>query len=176
MNSELNLELYTIAMTRLNNGFAKIGDIIQDNTDLINSSTDAEDFNKLAIKIKRTLPDFRKSSSEFEEFYNDIVNDLSQDEINVNEYQPFFEHVDEVFPAYESQLNDGIAGLKESIGGVNPKIDNFLTEAFLQVKENGIEKTLTKKNMKELYKKYCIDDKTEYRYEFKGEWKEILKK
>ena len=112
MNSELNLELYTIAMTRLNNGFAKIGDIIQDNTDLINSSTDAEDFNKLAIKIKRTLPDFRKSSSEFEEFYNDIVDDLSQDEINVNEYQPFFEHVDEVFPAYESQLNDGIAGLK----------------------------------------------------------------
>ena len=128
MNSELNLELYTIAMTRLNNGFAKIGDIIQDNTELINSSTDAEDFNKLAIKIKRTLPDFRKSSSEFEEFYNDIVDDLSQDEINVNEYQPFFEHVDEVFPAYESQLNDGIAGLKESIGGVNPKIDNELDE------------------------------------------------
>ena len=54
---------------------------------------------------------------------------------------------------------------------VNPKIDNFLTEAFLQVKEKGIENTLTKKNMKELYKKYCIDDKTEYVYEFKGEWK-----
>ena len=54
---------------------------------------------------------------------------------------------------------------------INPKVDNFLTEAFLQVKNNGIKKTLTKKNMKELYKKYCIDDKTQYIYEMKGEWK-----
>ena len=57
---------------------------------------------------------------------------------------------------------------------VNPKIDNFLTESFLQVKENGIEKTLTRKNMKTLYEKYCINDKTEYVYEFeKGEWKKV---
>ena len=55
----------------------------------------------------------------------------------------------------------------------NPKIDNFLTEVFSQVKDYGISKTLTRKNMKELYKKYCIDDKTEYIYEFKGEWKKV---
>ncbi len=58
---------------------------------------------------------------------------------------------------------------------INPKIDKFLTEVFLQVKENGIEKTLTKQNMKELYKKYCIDDKNEYIYEFKGEWRSVEK-
>ena len=54
---------------------------------------------------------------------------------------------------------------------INPKIDNFLTETYLQVKENGINKTLTKKNMKQLYKINCIDDKTEYKYEFeRGVW------
>lgn len=56
---------------------------------------------------------------------------------------------------------------------MNPKIENFLTEVFTQVKDNGIEKTLTKQNIKSLYKKYCIDDKTEYKYIFSGEWKKI---
>ena len=28
-----------------------------------------------------------------------------------------------------------------------------------------------RKKIEELYKKYCIDDKTEYIYEFHGEWK-----
>lgn len=56
---------------------------------------------------------------------------------------------------------------------INPKVENYLTEVFIQVKDNGIDKTLNKKNFKELYKKYCIDDKTEYKYEFKGEWKKI---
>lgn len=56
---------------------------------------------------------------------------------------------------------------------MNPKVDNFLTEVFTQVKDYGIDKTLTKQNIKGLYKKYCIDDKTKYRYEFHGEWKRI---
>lgn len=55
---------------------------------------------------------------------------------------------------------------------VNPKIDIFLTEVFFEVKEKGINKTITKKNLKDKYKKYCIDDKTEYEYEVqKGVWK-----
>ena len=55
---------------------------------------------------------------------------------------------------------------------INPKTENFLTEVFLEVKDNGINKTLTKSNMKKLYKKYCIDDKNKYKYEFqKGTWK-----
>ena len=54
---------------------------------------------------------------------------------------------------------------------VNPKVENFLETVFIEVKNNGIDKTLTKKNIKNLYQKYCIDDKTEYVYEFHGEWK-----
>lgn len=56
---------------------------------------------------------------------------------------------------------------------MNPKVEHFLTEVFIQVKENGIDKIITKQNIKSLYKKYCIDDKTEYKYEFHGEWKKI---
>lgn len=56
---------------------------------------------------------------------------------------------------------------------LNPKCENFLTEVFIEVKNNGIEKTITKHNIESLYKKYCIDDKTEYRYEFHGEWKKV---
>lgn len=54
---------------------------------------------------------------------------------------------------------------------INPKIDNFLTEVYVQVKNNGINKTITKKNMKYLYKKFCIDDKKTYIYKIeKGVW------
>lgn len=56
---------------------------------------------------------------------------------------------------------------------VNPKIDNFFCAVFTQVKDFGIDKTLNKKNIKDLYKKYCIDDKRIYKYEFHGSWKEI---
>lgn len=57
---------------------------------------------------------------------------------------------------------------------VHPKIDNFLTEVFLQVKENGVKQTITQKNMKTLYKKHCIDDKNKYIYIVeKGEWKKL---
>ena len=61
---------------------------------------------------------------------------------------------------------------ERTISIVNPKVDNFLTAIFEQVKEQGLEKTYTKKNFKALYKKYCIDDKTQYHYEVKAEWKE----
>ena len=56
---------------------------------------------------------------------------------------------------------------------MNPKCVNFLDNVFTQVKENGIDKTLKKKNIKSLYKKYCIDDRTEYKYEFHGEWRKV---
>ena len=57
---------------------------------------------------------------------------------------------------------------------VHPKIENFLTEVFLQVKENGVKQTITKNNMKVLYKKHCIDDKNNYIYIVeKGIWKKV---
>lgn len=60
---------------------------------------------------------------------------------------------------------------ERTISVVNPKVDNFLTELFKQVEKQGIEKIYTKKNFKELYKKYCIDDKNKYYYEVNAEWK-----
>lgn len=38
---------------------------------------------------------------------------------------------------------------------INSKISNMLTEVFEQVAKNGIDKTITKKNLKELYRKHC---------------------
>ena len=56
---------------------------------------------------------------------------------------------------------------------LNPKVSACFTEVFRQVKDNGITPTLNKKNIKNLYKKFCIDDKTKYEYVFSGEWKKI---
>ena len=56
---------------------------------------------------------------------------------------------------------------------INTKYEKFLDAVFTQLKDKGIEATINKKNIKNLYKKYCIDDKTEYKYEFHGEWKKI---
>ncbi len=38
---------------------------------------------------------------------------------------------------------------------INKKVSDMLTEVFEQVAEYGIDKVVTKKNLKELYKKYC---------------------
>lgn len=54
---------------------------------------------------------------------------------------------------------------------INPKTDNFMQAMFLEVKEKGIKEAINRKNLKEKYKKYCIDDKTKYVYKFeKGNW------
>ena len=38
---------------------------------------------------------------------------------------------------------------------MNEKLEDFVTEILTQVANNGINATLTKKNMKELYRKHC---------------------
>ena len=45
---------------------------------------------------------------------------------------------------------------KERKNLIHPQIDKFLMETFTEVSKNGINKTLTNKNMKKLYEKYCI--------------------
>ncbi len=40
---------------------------------------------------------------------------------------------------------------------VNDQIEALITEFLTQVSKDGIDKSLTKKNVKALYKKYCID-------------------
>lgn len=42
---------------------------------------------------------------------------------------------------------------------VNDQVEKVITELFTRVSKEGINKVLTKKNVKELYKKYCIDCK-----------------
>ena len=38
---------------------------------------------------------------------------------------------------------------------INPKTEEFVTAVLTEVASQGIDKTLTKKNIKQLYKKYC---------------------
>ena len=38
---------------------------------------------------------------------------------------------------------------------IHEGVDKLLIDVFTQVKDNGIDKTLKRKNIKELYKKYC---------------------
>ena len=44
---------------------------------------------------------------------------------------------------------------------VNNQIKELITDCFTQVSKEGINKVLTKKNVKSLYKKYCIDYKND---------------
>ena len=38
---------------------------------------------------------------------------------------------------------------------MNPKMKQYVTEVLTQIAENGIDKTLTKQNIRAIYKKYC---------------------
>lgn len=58
---------------------------------------------------------------------------------------------------------------------LNPKVENFLSAVITEIKDNGIDKVLTKKHLKEQYKKYCIDDTREYKYVFHGQWQVVEK-
>lgn len=44
---------------------------------------------------------------------------------------------------------------------------------FAGEKKKEQSKIITKKNVKTLYQKYCVDDKTSYTYELHGEWKKL---
>ncbi|MDO5848718.1 MAG: hypothetical protein Q4P18_04225 [Methanobrevibacter sp.] len=119
MNGEFDIELYTIAMTRLNNGFAKVGDIIQENAAVLNSENEDEErekkLDKMAVSIKRTLPDFKNACKEFKDLYADIESDLNSKEINLNDYEPFFKHVQETFPQSSIDLEKGIKGIQDAV-------------------------------------------------------------
>lgn len=43
---------------------------------------------------------------------------------------------------------------------LNPQVEKVITDFLTQVSKDGIKKVLTKKNVKSLYKKYCIDNET----------------
>lgn len=83
MNGEIDLELYTISMIRLNNALEKL-ETSQDNDD-----------------IKEM---FKESCRDFEELYKDIISDLNGEEIQFNDYYLFFENGKQVFPQYIDAL------------------------------------------------------------------------
>ncbi len=58
---------------------------------------------------------------------------------------------------------------------MNPKVENFLSAIITEIKNEGIDKVITKKHLKEQYKKYCVDDTREYKYVFYGQWQEVGK-
>ncbi len=83
MNGEIDLELYTISIIRLNNSLEKL-ETSQDN-----------DY------IKEM---FKESCRDFEELYKDIISDLNGEEIQFNDYYLFFENGKQVFPQYIDAL------------------------------------------------------------------------
>lgn len=83
MNGEIDLELYTISIIRLNNALEKL-ETSQNNDD-----------------IKEM---FKESCRDFEELYKDIISDLNGEEIQFNDYYLFFENGKQVFPQYIDAL------------------------------------------------------------------------
>ena len=45
---------------------------------------------------------------------------------------------------------------KENSDIINPKMKIFCREVFIEADKNGINKTIKKKKIKEIYNKYCI--------------------
>lgn len=80
MNGEIDLELYTLSLIRLNTALQKL-----------ENGDDASEM-------------FGESAKDLKEFYLDVVNDLNQEEVNFGEYRSFFENGKRSFPQYINVL------------------------------------------------------------------------
>jgi len=112
MDGEIDLELYTLSIIRLNNALEKLEN------------------SKPTDEIKNM---FTQSYKDLHKLYEDIVNDLNQDEINLNEYYLFFENGKQVFPQYISVLgNIEETELKDIINSLINVFSNLnkISEAF----------------------------------------------
>lgn len=109
MNGEIDLELYTISLIRLNTAFQKLDDACEA-LELLNESAD-----------------------DLEIFYKDAVNDLNQEEVNFGEYYPFFENGKQTFPQYINALeeieNDELDEVVEKLINIFNNL-NRIAEAF----------------------------------------------
>lgn len=110
MDGEIDLELYTISIIRLNTAFEKL----------------------------QTQPDsaktmFEDSLNDLETIYKDIVNDLNQEEVNLNEYYLFFQNGKQTFPQYieilesinNTELNECVDSLINVFKNLNKISDAF---------------------------------------------------
>ena len=119
MHGEIDLELYTISIIRLNNALAKLQD---------SQSIDE-------VKIA-----FEESEKDLEKLYEEIIDDLNQDEINLNEYCPFFEYIKLNFPSYieilksieNKELNENIIALIDVFSKFYRLSENFLKNEMIK--------------------------------------------
>ncbi|WP_298521863.1 hypothetical protein [uncultured Methanobrevibacter sp.] len=109
MNGEIDLELYTISLIRLNTAFQKLDNICEAST-LMNESAD-----------------------DLERFYNDVIDDLNREEVNFGEYYPFFENGKQTFPQYINALgeieNDELEEVVDKLINIFNNL-NRIAEAF----------------------------------------------
>lgn len=120
------MELYTIAITRLNTGFQNIGEIIQKNADELQNNN-PEAIKILTEEIENTAPSFKNSAKDFNRMYLDIVDSLNQKEVNYNEYEPFFKYINQIFPQHRESLVKSIDNLK-NIGIDNSELDQAIAD------------------------------------------------
>lgn len=114
MDGEIDLELYTLSIIRLNSALEKL-----ENQDSIN-------------EIKKM---FSKSAEDLNRLYEDIIKDLNQDEININEYYLFFQNGKQIFPQYIELLGDiDNEELDDEITSLITTFNNFnkISDAFPQ--------------------------------------------
>lgn len=117
MNGELDLELYTISIIRLNTAFQKL-----------------EDNENEAIAM------FQESADDLQSLYEDILQDLDQDEVNFGEYYPFFENGKQSFPEYikilgsieNEDLTESINKLINIFNNLNKIADAFPAQEVIK--------------------------------------------
>lgn len=85
MDGEIDLELYTLSIIRLNSALSKLG-----------SCNDILEIQCL----------FEESFNDLQKFYENIVNDLNRDEVNPNEYYMFFQNGQKAFPQFIEVLGN----------------------------------------------------------------------
>ena len=85
MYGEIDLELYTISIIRLNTALEKLE-------------------NNESIDEIKTM--FCESFDDLNQLYKDIVDDLNQDEVNLNEYYLFFQNGKQTFPQFIETLDE----------------------------------------------------------------------
>lgn len=111
MYGEIDLELYTISIIRLNTAFEKLD---SSNTDEVKSM-------------------FEESLNDLKTLYNDIVDDLNREEVNLNEYYMFFQNGKQTFPQFiemlgsveNESLEDVIGELMNVFSNLNKIADAF---------------------------------------------------
>ncbi|WP_407374585.1 hypothetical protein [Methanobrevibacter sp.] len=119
MDGEIDLETYTISIIRLNSALEKI------------------DNNEPISDIKEM---FHESFIDLNNLYNEIVEDLNHDEVNINEYYLFFSNGKQIFPQYieilksidNEDLDEEITSLMQVFNSLNKIAEPFSTNDMIK--------------------------------------------